>query len=403
MSSGTVGLMRGLVTTGSLDGVDVGEIRSRFRSWLTGEAASLRRIDPPTVDFNGRVEAVRQIQRRLYDAGWLRCGWPVAVGGFGGDARHRAVIYDELGRVGLALRGPCEHLEIMAEPLVRHWRGLDAATFSAFLRGDELWCQGFSEPDAGSDLASLRTRAVRDGDAFRISGEKIWTSWAGNANRCLLLARTGSRDARHRTLSAFFVDLSSPGIEVRRVRQGNGSDELAQVLFDDVEVPADRLVGGEGDGFAIALDVLGCERSSFAWLRHAALLARADELVRTTPVLRSGVDDAQLGDLLLDLYAVRSAAAEHVERLGAGAFPGPEAAVVKVLLTRAEQQLYDTAYRTFGRALPLGSVVDTPTSMSTWQEEYLFSRAVSIYGGTRQVQLTTIARFVLGLPTGSRP
>jgi alkylation response protein AidB-like acyl-CoA dehydrogenase len=181
--------------TGSLDGVGAGEVRAHFRDWLSDEAPSLRQLDPLTVDFDGRVEAARQVQQRLYDAGWLRCGWPAAVGGLGGDARHRAVIYDELGLAGLALRGPCEHLEIMAEPLVRHWRALDAATFSAFLRADELWCQGFSEPDAGSDLASLRTRAVRDAGAFRISGEKIWTSWAGHANRCLLLARTGTSAA----------------------------------------------------------------------------------------------------------------------------------------------------------------------------------------------------------------
>jgi alkylation response protein AidB-like acyl-CoA dehydrogenase len=344
--------------------------------------------------FDDRAASQRVLQRAAFDAGWLRYGWPTEFGGYGGDARHRAALYDEFGAVGLVFRGPAEHIEIMAAPILKHWSGLDATKFTAFLRGDEWWCQGFSEPDAGSDLIALQTQARRDGDVYRLSGRKIWTSWAGNARHCLVLARTGTVEDRHHGLSTLFVDLDLPGVHVRRITQANGSDELAEVTFDDVVVPLYCLVGEDGGGFAVALDVIGCERSSFAWLRQSVLYNRADQIA----CCASTISDAQLGELAIDLFALRSATAEQVERLADGNFPGPEAAVVKVLLIRAEQQLYDAAYEEFGSELALGPGAE----MARWQEEYSFSRAVSIYGGTLQVQLSTVARFVLGISEGVR-
>jgi alkylation response protein AidB-like acyl-CoA dehydrogenase len=243
----------------------------------------------------------------------------------------------------------------------------------------------------------MRTTATLDGDEYVIRGQKIWTSWALYAQRCIVLARTGTPSQRHRGLSVFVVDLNSAGVEVRPLRQANGLEELAEVTFDDVRVPRSGLVGPEGGGWVVALDVLSCERSSFAWLRQARLHSRVEALAQSTDERSAD----ELGNVFVDLFAVRMASASAVKELADGRFIGPAAAPVKALLTDAEQHIYDLAHRLYGSNLALGTSTAT-SHVAEWQEEYLFSRAVSIYGGTRQMQLTTIARFLLELPTPER-
>jgi len=371
--------------------------RLQFRRWLSEVRTSL--AEPPSgADYRARLDSVRMLQARLYDVGWARIGWPEHLGGLGGDARHRAVINDELAAAGFSSRYALEHLEILAPALVAHWERTQLREMlPRLLRGDELWCQGFSEPDAGSDLVAMRTSATLDGDEYVIRGHKVWTSWALYAQRCVVLARTGTPSQRHRGLSVFFVDLDSAGIEVRPLRQANGLEELAEVTFDEVRVPRSALVGPEGGGWPVALDVLSCERSAFAWLRQARLHSRVEALAQSADV---GSAD-ELGNVLVDLFAVRMASASAVNDLADGRFIGPAAAPVKALLTDAEQHIYDLAHRLYGSHLALGVRSDA-ARMGEWQEEYLFSRAVSIYGGTRQMQLTTIARFLLELPTPER-
>jgi alkylation response protein AidB-like acyl-CoA dehydrogenase len=371
--------------------------RLQFRHWLSEARSSFVEL-PRGADYRARLESVRQLQATLYDAGWARIGWPEHLGGLGGDARHRAVINDELAAAGFSSRYALEHLEILAPALVAHWEPTQLQEMlPKLLRGDELWCQGFSEPDAGSDLVAMRTSATLDGDEYVIRGHKIWTSWALYAQRCVVLARTGTPSQRHRGLSVFFVDLGSTGIDVRPLRQANGLEELAEVSFDEVRVPRSALVGPEGGGWPVALDVLSCERSAFAWLRQARLHTRVEALARSADV---GSAD-ELGNVLVDLFAVRMASASAVNDLADGRFAGPAAASVNALLTDAEQHLYDLAHRLYGSDIALGAR-DDAGEMTEWQEEYLFSRAVSIYGGTRQMQLTTIARFLLELPTPER-
>jgi len=378
-------------------GLDQGELsdplvfRLAFRQWLVDQES---RLPKPAVgdDFSERLRSVRELQTRLYEAGWARCGWPEGVGGLGGSPIHRAVLYDELALAGHPTRSAFEHIEILAPAMMAHW---DHHRFAEMLQrllcGEELWCQGFSEPDAGSDLATLRTKATRDGDGYRISGTKCWTSWAAFADRCVVLARTGTVEDRHRGLTAFFVDLRSEGVTVRPIRQANGTDELAEVTFDGVWVAQTDRVGEEGKGWTFALDVLSCERSAFAWLRQTRLMAAADRLA----AMATGEAASVMGDLVLDLFALRATSAQAVRELANGRFMGPAAAPSKSLLTAAEQNLYDAAQLVLGPGLALGTGID---DVCAWQEDYLFSRVVSIYGGTRQIQYMTIARFLLGLP-----
>ena len=365
--------------------------RDVVREWLGEHASSLPRAEPGA-DFGERLRCLRQLQSKLYESGWARWGWPEALGGLGGTAIHRAVLYDELALAGFPTRSVFEHVEILAPAMMAHW---DHQRFGdvlpRLLSGQELWCQGFSEPDAGSDLASLRTRATKDGDGYRIRGTKCWTSWAIYADRCVVLARTGTAEDRHRGLSAFFVDMHADGITARAIRQANGTDELAEVTFEDVWIPERDRIGNEGRGWDFALDVLSCERSAFAWLRQARLMAVADRLATVaTPETLSVV-----GDVVLDLIALRSTSAQAVRELAQGRFMGAAAAPSKSLLTTAEQNLYDAALRILGPDMVLGTGIE---DVRSWQEDYLFSRAVSIYGGTRQIQYMTIARFLLGLP-----
>ena len=358
--------------------------REELQAWLDANAEVLEPCRGPLRTFPERLDTLRRLQTHLSDAGWTRRGWPEAVGGLGGTAIERAVLYDELTRYGLPIGGPFEHVEILAPPMVVHGDPeVVRGPLASLLDGSGLWCQGFSEPDAGSDLAALRTRAEPSGDEFVLNGAKIWTSWAGVAKWCVVLARTGAPEERHRGLSVFFVDLEAPGVTVRPIRQANGTDELAEVHFDDVRIDRSALVGPLGGGWRIAMDILACERTSFAWLRHLHLRERFASLA-------ADVDRA--GETALDLFALGCATAGAVRRLASGSFAGPEAAICKIALTTTEQRLFDLVLEAEGPEL----VLDDSGDLARWREDYVFSQIVSVYGGTRQMQLSTLSRFVLG-------
>jgi alkylation response protein AidB-like acyl-CoA dehydrogenase len=361
-------------------------------AWLSENARRLPDVVGTGRSFTTRLRALRDLQAILFDAGWVRHGWPEVAGGLGGTSLHRAAIYEALAGAGLADRGPFEHHEILLPVLLKRADVEQIARwFPPFLRGDELWAQGFSEPEAGSDLASLRTRAVVDGDSYCVNGRKIWTSWAAQADQCLLIARTGSVESRHRGLSVFVVRLDAPGVTVHAINQANGHDELAEVSFDDVIIPSTDRVGAEGEGWSIALEILSYERGTSSWLRQLLLRSRVEELIEVaTP------EPGALGEVLLDLYALRLASGEALLDEAEGMVAGPAAAPIKLLRTDGEQHVHHLFDRTLGGVLATGRA-GLP-QVGRWQDEYLFSRAVSIYGGTRQMQLNTIAKYLLGMP-----
>ena len=256
-----------------------------------------------------------------------------------------------------------------------------------------MWCQGFSEPDAGSDLASLRTKAVRDGDGWTIDGHKIWTSQASVAQRCIALLRTGTPESRHRGLSMFLVDLDTPGVTTRPIRTMSGRDELGEVHFDNVRVGNDRLLGNEGDGWAIAMYLLQWERGMYPWQRQAALLSVLDRLLAEH---LDRIDPGELADAYLAILPMRVSSRNTIWRLVAGENPGPEVSVDKVLLARAELAVHDLADAVLRGAIEVG---DDPDAEG-WRHDYLFSRAAPIYGGSIEIQRTILADRVLGLPRG---
>ncbi|HEY5855279.1 MAG TPA: acyl-CoA dehydrogenase family protein [Aldersonia sp.] len=359
------------------------DFRAKLSAWLDHHDLS------PGADhsLDGQVAQLERVRRALFDAGWMQHGWPVEVGGAGGPAVLRAILGEEVATRDLAEPGIYSMIEVLAPTMISYARpDLAAEMVPLLLSGRELWCQGFSEPGSGSDLASLSTRAEDRGDHWIVNGQKVWTSLAQYSQRCILLTRTAPG---HDGITAFFVDMDTPGITVKPLRTMHGVDEFAEVYFDDVAVPADRMLGRPGDGWRVAMDLLPHERSTCFWHRIAYLYTRLDKLLPAA----DPADDADVGAAYLALHAARCRSRQTQQRLADGARLGPETSIDKVLLATAEQQLFDTA-----RDLLPGEIelTDTP-----WRAEFLYSRAATIYGGTAEIQRNIIARRLLDLGKGS--
>ncbi|MGC7101479.1 acyl-CoA dehydrogenase family protein [Amycolatopsis lurida] len=359
--------------------IAVSEFRAGVRSWLDDHDLSPGHCET----FEDEVAQLARVRRALYDAGWMRYGWPETVGGLGGTAVLRAVLGEEVTNRDLADPGIYSMVEVLVPTLISYAPpALAADMVPRLLNGREQWCQGFSESGSGSDLASLTTRAIPKDGGWVVTGQKVWTSLAQFAARCVLLARTAPG---HGGITAFFVDMDTPGITVRPLRAIHGRDEFCEVFFDDVVVPGDRVLGKPGDGWRLAMDLLPHERSTCFWHRIAHLYTRLDRLVAET----TEPDDAALGAAYLALHTIRCRSHTTQRRLGDGGGLGPETSIDKVLLATAEQQLYDTARELLPGVVELAE--------SPWRTEYLYSRAATIYGGTAEIQRNIIARRLLDL------
>jgi alkylation response protein AidB-like acyl-CoA dehydrogenase len=371
--------------------MNVAEFRSNLRAWLDDND-----LTPPSGDHSLAAHHAQhsRVLGALYDAGWMRWGWPESAGGLGGPAILRAVVGEEVVGRGLDDPGPYSMLDVLTPTMIDYARPeLAAEMVPRLLSGRETWCQGFSEPGSGSDLASLSTRAEQRGDDWVVNGQKVWTSFAQYATRCVLLTRSGSPGTpNHEAITAFFVDMDSPGVAVRPLRTMHGVDEFCEVYFDDVVVPADRMLGQPGDGWRLAMDLLPFERSTCFWQRIAYLYSRFDRLiadVNDRDGAQDSDDDATLGAAYLGLHTLRCRSRDTQYRLGAGTRLGPDTSIDKVLLATAEQRMYDTAHDLLPGAIELDE--------SCWRTEYLYSRAATIYGGTAEIQRNIIARRLLEL------
>jgi alkylation response protein AidB-like acyl-CoA dehydrogenase len=372
----------------------VSEFRGEFTAWIDAHLAELR----PPYDDHGSTDQIlahqRSVQRRLYAEGWMRSGWPEVAGGLGGSPIHRSVLGEELTLRGLVHSAAFSMTEVLG-PAVVQFGSADLVTsvFPALLRGDELWCQGFSEPDAGSDLGSLRTTAELDGTDWVITGQKLWTSWAHHASRCVVLARTEGPGSGSRGISAFFVDMDSPGLVVAPVQTMAGVDEFCETFFDGVRVPGDRLLGERGRGWAVAQHVLACERGPIFWQRSGWLLHHLDEIARLADP-RDDTATRVLGQAFADVHALRARSRVTQWLVARGELRGPESSVDKVLIATADQSVFEAS------RLVLSGLVefDDGPLADRYRKEWLYSRAATIYGGTSEIQRDIIAARLLDLP-----
>jgi alkylation response protein AidB-like acyl-CoA dehydrogenase len=372
--------------------------RAELHAWLDAHREALApRYDPPG-SLDDHVAQMQRVKGLLYEAGWMQWGWPERVGGRGGSPMLRTELGAALAARDLADPGLFSLIEVLAPTLIDFAPPeLAADVVPRLLSGAEMWCQGFSEPDAGSDLASLRCRATpRDGDAataseWVIDGQKVWTSLAQYSQRCVLLTRSGPADSRHRGITAFFVDMDTPGISVRPIEMINGEQEFAEVFFDDVVVPRGRMLGEPDGGWAVAMSILPYERSSCFWQRIAYLYVRLQRLVEAVPCGDRAAE--VVGNAYLQLFALRARSRATQHRLAATGTLGAETSIDKVLVASTEQTVFDAV-----RSLLSGTVeLDDGAAGERWRNEYLYSRAATIYGGSAEVQRNIIARRLLDL------
>jgi alkylation response protein AidB-like acyl-CoA dehydrogenase len=369
------------------------------RSWLADNVEVPARFE----NIAEEVEFGRRWQSRLAQSRWVGIHWPREYGGRGASpvevaifnmeyARSRAL--QPINRVGINLAGPT---------LLAH--GTDdqkARWLPAILTADEIWCQLFSEPDAGSDLASLSTRARRVGDGWLLSGQKVWTSYAQFARFGICLARTDPEAPKHRGISYLVVDMSAPGIEVRPLVQITGDAEFNEVFLDEVFVPDDQLVGGLHNGWAVANTTLAHERgTAFPFKEQVVHEVYLDELWHLA-VQRGLLDDVDIADALaqsfVELRVLRLHNWRTLSRLSKGIEPGPESSVTKLAWTEMTQAMSAHALDVVGAAAPLWWAATDNPGGGFWQRQWLWSKAASIAGGTSEVQRTIIGERLLGLP-----
>ena len=336
---------------------------------------------------------------------WAERGQP-EFGGGGRPPVEQIVVDQELAAAGAPEFVNVVGLGVLGPSLLRFGNDEQRKRYiPTILSAQEIWCQGFSEPEAGSDLASLRTRATDRGDTFVINGQKTWVSWGQYAPLCGVLARTDDSVARHRGISMLIVDMSTPGVEVRPMTQITGHAEFSEVFFEDVVVPRENLLGELGDGWKIAMYTLGHERGTAAlprqvklrtWLDRAVSVAARREL-DGQPVLDSPEAQTALARALVRIEVLRHHAYQTVGEFLSGGAVGAESSSVKLLMAEAEQELAATALEILGPTLLAGDA-DDDAENDFWYETYLYSRAASVYGGTRQIQRDIIADRILNLP-----
>ncbi|MFJ7902931.1 acyl-CoA dehydrogenase family protein [Streptomyces sp. NPDC096198] len=379
------------------DSPEEAEFRAQLRAWLARTLPGLPPKPPPD-DWPARRAYDLGWQRTLHDAGYAGLHWPVDAGGHGATPTRHLIFLEETERagapyvganfVGLLHAGPTIAAEGTSEQRAR-W-------LPPVLRGEEVWCQGFSEPGAGSDLASLRTRARRDGDHYVVSGSKLWTSHAEVADWCELLVRTDPGAPKHRGITWLAMPMDAPGVTVRPLRTLAGSHEFAEVFLDEVRVPVANRVGAENDGWRVTLVTLSFERgTAFAGevvacrrlLRELARAARADGRWDDTPLRR------RLGRLNAEFRALWRLTQWNVsEAERTGGAPGAGGSVFKLRYSHARQELFDAAAEILG---PDSLDLDRP-----WALERLSSLSYTIAAGTSQIQQNIVAERILGLPKG---
>ena len=376
--------------------------RAELRAWLDEHATDeVRALGTATGLDPGseRFERLRAWNRELADAGYAAIAWPTEYGGRGAGVLEQLVWREELHRARAP--GPINVIGIpnVAPALMAHGTTQQRTTMLPRMRrGDDVWCQGFSEPDAGSDLASLRTRAVRDDDDWVVSGQKIWTTLAHVADWCELLVRTDPEAPKHRGITCLLVDLHRPGVEVRPLVTITGEHEFNEIFFDEVRVPVSQTLGRVNEGWRVAMTTLAHERGGVVRLHLGlrAKVARLFELARHTPLgdgrmatedpaLRQRLARVYLEAELLKLLADRAVSGElHGRPLG------PEGSLGKLVWSETEQLVAEVA----------GDVLGPDANSGEWGRDRVAARSHTIAGGTTQVNKNILATRILGLPRG---
>ena len=383
--------------------------RDELRTWI---AANLPKGWGQTVfepeDEDECAHFKLEWERKLYRGGWNGIAWPKKYGGRGASLIEQAIFAEEMARAnapeGLNIIGR----NLVATTLFHHGTEEQRQRYlPKIIAGEEVWCQGFSEPNAGSDLASIRCRAEREGAHFVVNGQKIWTSFAQYAQWCILLVRTDTTLPKHQGISFLLVDMRTPGITIRPLRQISGECEFNETFFDDVRVPAGNLVGDLNGGWKIAMTTLAYERGPEDSLgRQIRFKQDLDKLLETASTMTRGdkpvLDDAalrqKLAKSIVDIEVMRLMCLRSFSKALKGTPRGPDSSINKLYWSQVTQSFYETALDTLGPLAPLDGRDPLSPSSGRFQLGFLRSKAFTIYSGSSEIQRNIIAERVLGLP-----
>src|SRR6476661_9942598 len=365
--------------------------RDELRQWLADNP-------PPPEPTEGGEDAHyawrRDWQRTLYDTGWAAPQWPSAYGGRDASLTESAIYFEELGRARVPMAANVLGL-LLGGPTLMVW-GTDEQKeryLAPILSGEEIWCQGFSEPDAGSDLAALKTRAVRDGDDWVVTGQKVWTSGAQYSKWCMLVARTDQDAPKHKGLTYFVLDMEQEAVQVRPLVQITGEAEFNELFIEEARIPDENVVGGVGNGWKVALTTLMNERAGLGFFLQVRMRQLLDS-VFDQAAATGALDDPRIADKLADLHLrceiLRLTAYRGLSVIEQYGQPGPEGSLVKLMWSETNKQLTQLAADITG---PDALTNDTPSSY-----ELLRARGNSIEGGTTEILKNIVAERVLGLP-----
>jgi alkylation response protein AidB-like acyl-CoA dehydrogenase len=365
-----------------------------FRDELRGWLGENRPGPEPRHDEDAHYAWRRDFERRLAAGGWAGVHWPAEYGGRGATLTESAIFFEELGRAGAPLPANVLGL-LLAGPTIMTWGTPEQKDryLPPILTADEIWCQGFSEPDAGSDLAAVKTRAVRDADGWLVTGQKVWTSGAQYSKWCMLVARTDAAESRHRGLTYFLMDMEQDAVQVRPLRQITGEAEFNELFLEEARIPDENVLGGVGNGWKVALTTLMNERAGLAFFLQVRLRQTLDALIAEAagrglmddPVVADRVGDLLLRSEVLRLTAYRGLTA--IEKYGQ---PGPEGSLTKWMWSETNQRLTELAADLLGP--------DALQAGGRWAYELLRARGNTIEGGTTEILKNIVAERVLGLP-----
>ena len=364
--------------------------RDEVRSWLEENHPG----PAPEGDDAAEFEFRRAWQRKLHDAGWAGLSWPEEYGGKGATLIEQSIFNEELARQRVPLPANVLGLVMGGPVVIAHGNEAQKERYlEPILSGEEIWCQGFSEPESGSDLASLKTRAVKSNGSWKVTGQKVWTTYAHEAKWCMLLARSDQDAPKHKGITYFLLDMDQPGVEVRPLRQITGEAEFNEIFLEEAEIPDENVVGGVGNGWAVAITTLMNERAGLGAASAAGMRIALDDLkqlARERGVADDPLVRQRIAQLAIEVELLRLNSWRGLTQIMKRGVPGPEGSLPKWQWGEIHQALTELAVDILGE--------DGADWESPWPYRLLRSRANSIEGGTTEILKNIIAERVLGLP-----
>jgi alkylation response protein AidB-like acyl-CoA dehydrogenase len=383
------------------------KFRDELRAWLRANVPADWEKRRTEDEMLVRFEYLRAWQKKVYQAGWAGLAWAKEYGGRGATLMEQVIFTEEMARASAPPLANVLGLSLIGPTIIAYGTDAQKKRFlSNILSADEIWCQGFSEPNAGSDLANVRTDARLDGDHYVINGQKVWNSYGWAADWCALLTRSDPDSTKHHGLTYVLVDMKTPGVEIRPLRQMTGESEFCELFFRDVRVPADNVLGKVGDGWNVALGTLAHERLTLGAGVQITLKRQFDRLLQLAhSTMRNGkpaAEDPVIRQKLAQSYAeieiMRLNQMRAITRINQNGVPGPEGSIQKIFWTELNQRFQQIATEVLGPFATLTKGDSHAVDDGLWAYSFLRARGNTIEAGTSEIQRNIVGHFVLGLP-----